>query len=330
MFRSIIEFISLNFGLLTGFISTHAEQLLEILYIGAGFVSLSVTYFTLKDEEHPSRIPTALFWTLLAAIFMVGEYMPPAIVGMILILMGVLTAIKRVKPGNLKNSTEEFRVENANRIGNKIFIPALAIALGAFGFAQLLSKVTDKGGLLGLGAGAILATILALIITKSSPKNIAYDGARLLDQVGPSSILPQLLAALGSLFAVAGVGEVISGAISSVMPQGNILIGVIAYCVGMAVFTMIMGNAFAAFTVITAGIGIPFVFSQGANPAIAGALAMTAGFCGTLLTPMAANFNVVPAALLETKNKNQVIKTQFPVAITMLIIHIVLMYFWAF
>ena len=49
---------------------------------------------------------------------------------------------------------------------------------------------------------------------------------------------------------------------------------------------MLMGNAFAAFTVITS-IGIPFVIAQGGDPIVAGALAMTGGFCGTLLTPMA-------------------------------------------
>ena len=97
-----------------------------------------------------------------------------------------------------------------------------------------------------------------------------------------------------------------SSAISSVLPQGNILVGVAAYCIGMAVFTMIMGNAFGAFSVITLGIGIPFVFSQGANPAIAGALALTAGYCGTLMTPMGANFNVMPAALLEIEDKNAI------------------------
>ena len=34
-----------------------------------------------------------------------------------------------------------------------------------------------------------------------------------------------------------------------------------------------------------------------------GAIGMLAGFCGTLMTPMAANFNIVPAALLELKDQ---------------------------
>ncbi len=52
----------------------------------------------------------------------------------------------------------------------------------------------------------------------------------------------------------------------------------------MAIFTAIMGNAFAAFSVITAGIGLPFVFAQGGDPVICSILALTAGFCGTLVT----------------------------------------------
>ena len=60
-----------------------------------------------------------------------------------------------------------------------------------------------------------------------------------------------------------------------------------------------------------------------------GAMGLTAGYCGTLLTPMAANFNIMPAALLETKSKYAVIKAQAPMAVVMLIIHIFVMYFLA-
>lgn len=93
---------------------------------------------------------------------------------------------------------------------------------------------------------------------------------------------------------------------------------------------MLMGNAFAAFTVITTSIGIPFVIAQGGDPIVAGALAMTGGFCGTLLTPMAANFNTLPVALLEMKQEFGVIKAQAPIALALIVIHIALMYFWAF
>ena len=302
------------------------DILLEGIYILAGLVAFMTAVSAFRDEKHPTRIGTTVFWGLLGLIFIFGKYVPPIIVGIVLLFMGVLTATKQVKFGSLENAPEEVREERARKIGSKIFIPALAIAVVAFGVAQF----TTLGGLVGLGFGAITATILGLAMTKTNPKYVSYDGSRLLQQVGSASILPQLLAALGALFNAAGVGQVIAESISGIIPEGNILAGVIAYCVGMALFTMIMGNAFAAFAVITAGVGLPFVFAQGANPAVAGLLALTAGYCGTLMTPMAANFNIVPAAILETKSKNRVIISQIPVALTMLVIHIGLMYFLAF
>jgi uncharacterized membrane protein len=301
--------------------------LLEIIYICAGLIALMTAMYALKDSEHPSPKGTALFWGLLGIVFIVGKYIPAELVGAILIGMGCITAMKKVSFGSQANAPEQEREVSSKKFGNSLFIPALTIGVVAFVFGSFIKSL---GGLVGLGAGAVLATILALTITKTESKYVGYDGSRLLQQVGSASILPQLLAALGSLFAAAGVGEVISSGIGGVITEGNILAAVIAYCLGMAVFTIIMGNAFAAFAVITAGIGMPFVMSQGANPAIAGILALTAGYCGTLMTPMAANFNIVPAAILETKNKNRVIISQAPFAITLWVVHVVLMYTLAF
>ncbi|MGO2852460.1 MAG: 5-oxoproline transporter, DUF979 family subunit, partial [Tetragenococcus koreensis] len=181
-----------------------------------------------------------------------------------------------------------------------------------------------------IGIASIVALIVAAVITSAKPKTIVDDTDRMFQSVGTTGILPQLLAALGVIFNLAGVGDVISNAISTVIPAGNQFVGVVAYCLGMVLFTMVMGNAFAAFTVITAGIGIPFVIAQGGDPVVAGTLAMTAGFCGTLLTPMGANFNALPVALLEMEDTNGVIKAQIPIALIMIVIHIGLMYVLAF
>ena len=300
--------------------------LLEFFYVLSGIIMLFAAFYTLKDSTHTAKVGTSLFWCILAVIFIFGKVMPPALVESLLLVMGALTVTKQVKVGSIANPSDEFREKQFKKIGGKIFLPSILLAVSAFAIAQW----TKLGGQVAIGLSALIGLIAALWITKSPVKNIALDGDRMLKQVGPASILPQLLAALGALFTAAGVGEVISSGISSIIPKGNILAGVIAYCIGMALFTMIMGNGFAAFAVITAGIGVPFVFAQGANPAIAASLALTAGFCGTLMTPMAANFNVVPAALLEMKNKNKVITAQVPVAFALLIVHIILMYYWAF
>ena len=314
-------------------------SLTELLYVMCGLVCFYAVYGTLKDKNHPSRIPTALFWGVLGFIFTFSRIgllwgnkafvIKDIYIGYLVLVMTLLSALKLIRFDKFNESTKEFKEKASNKIGNSIFIPALALAVVTFLVAQIWNK--QLGSLVALGVGSVAAIILAFIITKGKPKEMADDGRRLLEVVGPVNILPQLLAALGSVFTAAGVGTVIANGISNFIPKGNILAGVIAYCVGMALFTMIMGNAFAAFAVITAGIGVPFVIAQGGNPVIVAALGLTAGYCGTLLTPMAANFNIVPTAILEIKDKKYgVIKHQLPVALTMLVIHVVLMYTWAF
>ena len=181
-----------------------------------------------------------------------------------------------------------------------------------------------------VGLSALIALIVVFFVTGAKKEYVVKDGTRLMDNVGPVGLLPQVLAALGALFTAAGVGDVIAKGIETIIPDNNRIIAVIVYCLAMALFTAIMGNGFAAFSVITVGIGIPFLINQGANPLVVGAMGLTAGYCGSLMTPVAANYNIMPAALLETKNKYGIIKMQLPFAIVMLVTHIILMYICAF
>lgn len=300
--------------------------LLTIIYAIIGLICVSLAMFALRSKTQQARVGTALFWSILGIIFIFGNWIPANVVGILIVVMAILSASKQVKVGSFNTTDEGFKLESAKKIGNKLFIPALVLAILAF----LIAQFTNLGSYNAIGLSGIGALSVMLFLSKSNIKEANDESIRLLSQVGPTAILPQILAALGTLFTVAGVGDVIAGGVSQVIPEGNIWLGVVAYCVGMAVFTAVMGNAFAAFSVITAGIGVPFVFALGANPLIAGSLALTAGFCGTLLTPMAANFNIVPASILELKNQYGVIKAQAPFAIVMLIIHIILMRFLAF
>lgn len=299
-----------------------SNTLLQIFYMMLGLYMGITMVFTLKDENHKTRIGTALFWGILSVVFMFGDYIPSQIVGVFVIVIAVLSATKQINIGTLKQLDETFTTLKAEKLGLKIFIPSLSIAI----IAMLIASFTSFPGTVAIGISSTITLILTFIITKAKPKELLEDSNRMYQSMGSFVILPQLLASLGVLFTAAGVGDKISAIISGVIPTGNVLVGVIAYCVGMSVFTAIMGNAFAAFSVITVGVGLPFVFAQGGDPVVCSVLALTAGYCGTLLTPMAANFNVLPAALLELKDKNAVIKAQAPIAIALLIIHIFLMY----
>lgn len=312
---------------------TAAQILGEVFYCVIGLVFILVGVKALKDDGCSKKATTAAFWFLLAFTFICGPWVPKWLVGAAIVIMAVLTAIKGVvQSKNDVPDPVEVRA-NADKFGYKIFIPALCIAVVAVVGATLGSKVPALSWLTAnnaIGLSGAVALLVAILLTKCDPKYAAIDGARLMDNVNTTGILPQLLSALGALFTAAGVGDAISHYVSMVVPENNILIACFIYCLGMALFTMVMGNGFAAFSVIMVGVGVPFLISKGADPVVVGALGLTAAYCGTLCTPMAANFNIVPAALLETKNKYSVIKSQVPFAVCMLLIHVVLLYIFAF
>ena len=299
------------------------NNIAEIIYALCGLISISTAIRGLKNEK--AKIGTFLFWLILGVIFIAGKFIPYKVTGALLLVLVTITVTGQLKPGKFDTVSPEFKIAQSEKFKNKIFIPALLIGVSAFLILQFKIGKTSIPSAIGIGGGAIIALMAAFGIIKPDLKETNEDTVKLIMQTGAASLLPQLLAALGAVFTAAGVGKVIAGGISSVIPSGNIVIGVVIYAVGMALFTMIMGNAFAAFSVITVGIGIPFVIAHGGNPVVIGALGMTAGYCGTLMTPMAANFNIVPASVLEIKDKYKVIKTQIPIALTLLAVHIILM-----
>ncbi|GMO41862.1 MAG: DUF979 domain-containing protein [Treponemataceae bacterium] len=300
----------------------------EIFYTLIGVIFILVGVKALRDKKGTKQITTALFWFILAFTFVLGPYIPKWITGLCVIVIGGLTACKGVKESASDTPSPQDTRKAADRIGYKIFIATLTLALTAVLVAGVFSKWISANNAIGISAAAALAVTFA--ITKAPVKNAVTDGTRLMDSIGPAGILPQLLAALGALFTAAGVGPVIAGGVSGIIPENSRFIATAVYCAGMALFTIIMGNGFAAFSVITVGIGLPFLILQGANPVVVGALGLTSGYCGTLCTPMAANFNIMPAALLQTQDKYVIIKSQLPVAGVLLVIHIFLMYFLAF
>lgn len=299
------------------------KLLTQIIYILCGLVSISTGIRGLKNEK--AKIGTFLFWTILGIIFIFGEAIPYKVTGGLLVILAIITVTKQLHIGKFENISSQFKIAQSKKLKNKIFIPAVLIGIAAFLILQFKIGKTAIPPALGIGGGSLIALLSAAIIIKPKFSETNEDTSKLLMQIGATAILPQLLAALGAVFTKAGVGKVIAASISSVVPTGNIFIGIVIYAIGMVIFTMIMGNAFAAFSVITAGIGIPFIIKNGGNPAVIGALGMTAGYCGTLMTPMAANFNIVPASILEIKDKYGIIKVQAPMALLLLVTHIILM-----
>ncbi|PLR26820.1 DUF979 domain-containing protein [Caulobacter zeae] len=313
---------------------------LPLVYLLAGFMFTAFAAMSAGDKANPKRFGNAAFWGLFAISFLFGDSLGDLGNGFLVVALALLAGTGRLGVGQPATTTGEARAEMAQRFGLKLFLPALLIPVivlaGTFAFKALTwngQHVVDpkQATLVSLAIAALVAAVLAQRLFRQPASAPLQEGRRLMDLVGWAALLPQMLAALGAVFALAGVGQTIGDITLAITPVDSRLAVVVAYCLGMAIFTVMMGNAFAAFPVMTAGIGLPLVIGRfGGDPAVVCAIGMLSGFCGTLLTPLAANFNLVPAALLQLKNRYAVIQAQAPTAVLMLLINMVLMYVLAF
>ena len=293
---------------------------LNVVWLIIGLITIYAGIKNLLDKENPSRVGTAVFWCSFGIVCGSGSWLPAKVSGALVLIMCLPPIFKKVKIGKTDNPTKEHTEQQFKKIGMKIFVPAFSVAVCSLFFALF----SNMSSMVAITVGVIVAMILLMAFDAKQNKPAVFlnDSERFLGITGPLSMLPQLLGCLGGVFTAAGVGDVIAQLVEKIVPKGNVNIGIIVYAIGMVLFTMIMGNAFAAITVMTVGIGAPFVLAYGANPVVIGMLALTCGYCGTLLTPMAANFNILPVAILNMKDRWGAIKNQVLVAIFMLVFQI--------
>jgi uncharacterized membrane protein len=313
---------------------------LHWLYVLAGAVFAGFALGSARDETNSKRWGNAGFWGLLAGSFWFGDFLGDVGNGILVLVLVAIAGFHLIGRGTKQSTAREERERSAESHGNKLFLPALLIPFTAFVGTLLFNYTALKAlnlidpkavTLVLLGCGVIFALIVSYAWLRPPGLAAVDEGSGLMNGVGWAAILPQMLASLGVIFAAAGVGSTIGAIFGAIIPSGSVFLAVLLYALGMVIFTMIMGNAFAAFPVMAAAIGVPILIHQdGGNPAVIGAVGMLSGFCGTLMTPMAANFNIVPAALLELRSQYAVIRAQVATAIPLLIANILILYIAGF
>jgi uncharacterized membrane protein len=313
---------------------TYVFYAIGALFIGAGILNL-----------RERRWAQAAFWTILAAPCLAGDQiaaatkagdrLPSQIMGVGVIALAVLAAVIRSRPAPDETAQAAAREASAKRLGDLLFVPALAIPVIVAGLiigaripGSPLPRLLDAAqlALIAFGIACLAALIAALVFTRAHPVRGLTEARRLLDTIGWPVVLPLMLATLGAVFADTGVGKAIAELVKMVIPTDSAIACLLAFGLGMVAFTAIMGNAFAAFPVMMSGVGLPLLIKvHGAHPAVLGAMGMLTGYCGTLVTPMAANFNIVPVLLLELRDPHAVIRAQWPTALALLIANLILM-----
>lgn len=312
---------------------------LDAVGIAAATLPGAVAVHHAFDRAEATRWRNAGFWAIFATLLGAGPWLPDLLNGcLVLVMVGLATW--GLRPAPVASSDDAARAASAERIGNRLFVPALALPVLTLAGTLLIPDGRIAGmslidpkqvTLVAMVTGAFVALLLATRLTRPPRSAPVGEARRLVDAIGWAMVLPQMLAALGGVFAMAGVGKVVADGVMNVVALDTPLAATIAYCIGMALFTIVMGNAFAAFPIMTAGIGLPIVIRQfGGDPAVVAALGMLSGFCGTLMTPMAANFNIVPAVVLELRDRFGVIRVQWPTAILLLAFNIAVLALCAF
>jgi uncharacterized membrane protein len=305
--------------------------------------------YTGARNLHEGQVWRGAFWLLLGALFGGGDYvlaqqaagnlLPAQVAGGVVIALALLAPRLHRHPQAETGDTER-RLQSAIRLGHKLFVPALMIPLVTLLVALFGAHLSIAGHavfaapqmtLTGLVVACVVALFAAARVARVPVHQGLGEGRRLLDAIGWAALLPLLLAALGEVFTQSGVGAAIAALANAILPSGSALACLLVFAFGMVLFTVIMGNAFAAFPVMMAGIGLPLLVKQyGANPAILGSMGMLCGYCGTLVTPMAADYNLVPAALLELRNPYGVIRAQFWSAVGIFAVTVVMMWLLVF
>lgn len=296
---------------------------LGFVYTVAGLTFLA--FAGLSISEAPRRWGNAVFYALIALSFLAGDRLGDLGNGVLVLAIVAIAGFGLMRRAPAVPSPE--RPRGTGLLVPALIIPAVAL-LGTVAIKEWPGWVDPKQAtLVALTFGVLLALAVAMLWLRPRLATPLREGGRLMDDIGWAAVLPQMLASLGAVFALSGVGEVVGQIAGHAIPSGSLFGAVVVYGLGMAVFTMIMGNAFAAFPVMAAAVGIPLlIHDHHGSPALVAALGMLAGFCGTLMTPMAANYNLVPAALLDLKDRYGVIRVQIPTALPLLGFNILFLY----
>jgi hypothetical protein len=315
------------------------------IYYLIGIIVMMLVVMTLRDKGNPKRLSTALFWFLFGAVFLFGDLlvenlgksMAHRIIGATVIIISLIAGTGMLSMGSYATSTHEERVASSKRLGNWLFFPAVLIPVITVACTVLLKGVSVGGVMLLDQKQLTLAALCVACLRphrrlRADPWHAAAGGAPVappggLDRLGRDPAADagharRRLRGRQDRYLGAAGGEPVRQSGQSLPGGGDLLRGHGAVHDGDGQCRLPGDERGHRPALPDPG--------PSRRPGTAGGHRHVLRLLRHLMTPMAANYNIVPAALLELKNKYQVIKVQIPTALTLLTVNVFLMYFLAF
>jgi len=208
------------------------------LYVFAGFVFAGFAFSSARDSTNKKRWGNTAFWGLVAISFWFGDLLGDLGNGVLVLALVAVAGAHLLGRGTRQSSTIEERQQSSDRLGNKLFLPALIIPFTAFVGTLVFNYTPLKSSgfidpkavtLVLLGIGIIIALIVCYAWLRPPVMAPVEEGGRLADSIGWALVLPQMLASLGAIFAAAGVGTTIGALASGIIPHGSIFLAVLLY-----------------------------------------------------------------------------------------------------
>src|SRR5437868_15261071 len=174
---------------------------LEHAYVFAGLVFAAYAVLGARDGDNARRYWNALFWALVAAMFLLGSHVSELTNGAMALALLLVGGLGFLGQGHRESTNRPARAASAAHRGNMLFVPALIVpATAVIGtlLAKHVSFVDPKQAtIISLAIGVVFAWIAAAVWLRPPLFAPLQEGRRLMNTISGAAILPQMLAALG-------------------------------------------------------------------------------------------------------------------------------------
>ncbi|MDE6830488.1 MAG: DUF979 domain-containing protein [Lachnospiraceae bacterium] len=161
-------------------------NLLNMVWVIIGLIAIYAGVKNLLDQENPSRYGTALFWCSFGVVCGFGTWLPAKVSGVLVIIMCLPPIFKKVKVGKVDNPSKEHTIEQYQKVGMKIFFPAVCVGI----FSLVFAFFSNLSSMVAVTLGVIVAMIILVLYNPGENKPVVFlkESERFLSIMGPLSV----------------------------------------------------------------------------------------------------------------------------------------------